>query len=314
MIKIEEILINLGIDYRNAGQENFKACCVNPDHADTNPSMFIHKETGIIHCFSCGFSGSIFTLLKAFEISGVSALTYLQKFAKEGYTAEEIKTALEQFVINRKGDKQEDTVKYGDIEMPQHRMIEENYYLEKRGVTPEEMREWKMAVVTHGKHIGWVLIPLYQNGVLRSYFLRNTFGSDKLYGEYPRHDLLAGLDLVKDYQAPLYLTEGIFDAIAIRRAGYQAVACLSNRLLKGQLEILKKFKQIVVVPDNDKMGMLLVESASTLIHSCEVFVSALPGHRKDAAECTLTEIKVALQYKQPWNIFLIDRKVFAKIS
>jgi len=314
MIKVEEILINLGIEYRSAGQDNFRIKCINPEHDEKIPSMFIHKESALINCFGCFLHGNIFTLLKYSGITGIDAIVYLQKFAKDGYTAEEVKKALEQFVTNRKGDKQDETIKYENIEMPQHRLIDNNFYLEKRGITSAEMKEWNMAVVTQGKHLGWILIPIYQDGVLRNYFMRDTFGPGKIYGSYPRHDLLAGLDLSLDTNAPLYLTEGIFDAIALRKAGVQAVACLSNRLLKGQVTVLKRYSKIVVVPDNDKMGLLLVESAGDLIHSCEVTVSVLPAHRKDAGDCTLEEIQKALRYKIPWNTFLIDKKFFSKIS
>ena len=102
MLNIEKVLIELGVDHRNGGQDNFKIRCINPDHIDTNPSMYIHKESGILHCFSCGFTGNLFSLLKHFEIYGVDAIIYLQRFAKDGHTADEIKKALEEYVSNRK--------------------------------------------------------------------------------------------------------------------------------------------------------------------------------------------------------------------
>ena len=102
MINIENILIDLGVEYRNGGQDNFKIRCINPDHIDTNPSMYIHKESGILNCFSCHSKGNIFTLLKHFEIYGVDAILYLQKFAKDGHTADEIKKALEEYNSSRK--------------------------------------------------------------------------------------------------------------------------------------------------------------------------------------------------------------------
>lgn len=315
MIQIEKILIDLGIEYKSAGSDNFRIKCVNPDHEEKIPSMFIHKENGLINCFGCSLGGNIFTLLSYFGITGIEAIAYLQKFSKEGFTADEIKAELEKFVQTRKGDPQKEAVvKYGDIEMPEHRVINSSFYLEKRGISSAEMVEWNMAVVTSGRYLGWILIPIYQDGVLRNYFLRDTFGSGKIYGNYPRHDLVAGLDLSPNINAPLYLTEGIFDTIAIRRAGVQSVACLSNRILKGQLNVLRKYSTIIVIPDNDERGLLLVESAGDLIHSCNVMVSVLPGYRKDAADCTPNEILGALRFKIPWNAFLIDKKIFSKMS
>jgi len=50
MINIERLLVDLQIEYRNAGSENVKINCLNPAHDDNDPSMLVHRESGIIHC------------------------------------------------------------------------------------------------------------------------------------------------------------------------------------------------------------------------------------------------------------------------
>ena len=66
-----------------------------------------------------------------------------------------------------------------------------------------------MAVVTSNKYLGWILVPIYQEGTLRNYFLRSVFGDGKLYGEYPREDLLAGIDFATNYDESICISEGI---------------------------------------------------------------------------------------------------------
>ena len=56
----EELLIEKGITYRLSGQDAVISC-LNPEHDDTNPSLRVDRVTGIMHCFSCGFSGNLFT-------------------------------------------------------------------------------------------------------------------------------------------------------------------------------------------------------------------------------------------------------------
>ena len=305
MLDVERVLIDLGIEFRSAGPDNVKSFCVNPSHEETQPSMNIHRESGIIHCFGCGLSGTIFTLLAHKDIVGVDALLYLQKFPSQGHSQEELAEALEEYIHSDRVV--EDTVKYGDIELPAHRTIDTNIYLEGRGITPDDIVKWNMAVVTDRKNSGWILIPIYQEGKLCNYFMRSPFGQGKLYGKYPRKHILAGLDFCTNYNEIICVSEGIFDAIAISHAGFQSVACLSNKLLPLKIKKLKKFKEIALVPDNDNMGIRLVESAGPLIHNCTVWVFPIPENKKDAGECSVFDIKKASEERVFWNEYLIQR-------
>ena len=302
MIDVEAILNDLGIDYKNAGPANFKAKCFNPNHEEKKPSMMIHRETAVIHCFGCGLTGNVFTLLYYHGLTGTDALLYLQKFAQDGHTVEEIKSSIENFIKNRKPSSE--VVEYENVTLPAHNLISKSIYLERRGITSEEIKKWNMASVTSHKNSGWILIPLYQGGVLRNYFLRSPFGDSKLYGDYSRNDLLAGIDFATDYEKPLYISEGIFDAIAVGRAGVQSVACLSNKLLPNQLKIVKKYKKVVIVPDNDSMGVKLVESAAPLIHSLNLRICTVPYTKKDAGACANEEIVTALRDELSYAAFM----------
>jgi len=315
MLDVETILTNLGIEYQGGGSNNFKIFCINPNHKEKKPSMYIHKDNGQIHCFGCDYSGSLFTLLRINKgMSWVEALLYLQKFSVGGLTEDEIRDSLKKIIASYSSDITTNNPQNVVVVLPQHRSITQNLYLEKRGVTKDEMEKWGMAVITDGRNLGWVLIPIYQDGILRNYFMRNTFGEGKLYGEYPRRDLLAGLDYALDLSQPIYLSEGIFDALAVGRTGVQSVACLSNRLLPEQLNRLKLYKKIIVVPDTDIRGIDLVESIGSLIHNREVMICKLPSHRKDAAECTDTELCQALSQEIPWNIYMIEMRIVSKLG
>lgn len=314
MIDVEKILINLGIEYLGGGSNNFKIFCINPAHREKKPSMYIHKDNGQIHCFGCNYSGSLFTLLRiSKDISWVEAWLFLQKYLIGGQTENEIRASLVR-IIESYSSSNINTVQYPVVTLPEHRLITQNVYLEKRGVTENEMEKWGMAVVTEGRNLSWILIPLFQDGILRNYFMRNTFGEGKMYGSYPRRDLLAGLDYALDFFQPIYVVEGIFDALAVGRQGVQAVACLSNRLLPEQLTRLRMYRKIVIVPDTDMPGIDLVESAGELIHSREVFVCKLPFHRKDADECTYDELHQSLMGEIPWNIYMIEKKFLSKLN
>lgn len=68
MKTIEAVLRELGISYRDIGEEAEALC---PAHDDRKPSWYCNLKTGVHHCFSCNFSGNLASL-----VSHVLGLTY----------------------------------------------------------------------------------------------------------------------------------------------------------------------------------------------------------------------------------------------
>ena len=59
-MNVEELLRSKDIPYIPKGKD-FVVSCLNPEHADRNPSMRIDQVTGIFNCFSCEYKGNLFT-------------------------------------------------------------------------------------------------------------------------------------------------------------------------------------------------------------------------------------------------------------
>ena len=57
---VEELLTSRQLYFIPKGGDCLVSC-INPEHADRNPSMRIDRITGIFQCFSCGYKGNIFT-------------------------------------------------------------------------------------------------------------------------------------------------------------------------------------------------------------------------------------------------------------
>jgi intein/homing endonuclease/5S rRNA maturation endonuclease (ribonuclease M5) len=282
----------------------------------TNTKVYdleIEKDSSyLIYGFSvhnCHFSGNIFTLLSKSGFASNAIKPYLKKFLVGGDTVEERYNFLEDFIKLRGNDVSINSSI--EIELPPHKLIKSfNYFLEKeRGLTQEEIQKWNMGIIESGRNMGWIIIPIYQNNILRNYFLRNSFGSGKMYGPYSRQDILFGIDQMNDFEKPLYITEGIFDSIFVQRTRNQCVAALSNNLLPEQLKILKQYKKIVVVPDNDEQGDKLVTSVYQLIHHTKnLFVCKLPFNKKDAAMCSLEEILESTYKEIPIVQYILEKK------
>lgn len=294
MINVAKVLDVLGIVYEEIGEDYRTFCWF---HEEKHPSMSIHKEGGYYHCFSCKRSGNIFTILKDFlKVEGIDALQYLSSFEtqidNEDVEEERYKLMIEKFSIRSKYKHSQRII----VQLPQYKLITEHPYLTKRGFTSFEILEWKMGEVVEKPYVGWVIIPIYQNKKLRNYFLRSPYNSRKLYGKYPRKDILVGLDSASDLNKPIYVVEGIFDMIFLRRTGVQVVAALSNRLHHELLDVLqlnklKEYKHVVVVPDADNPGLQLVKDVLPLLNNgVTVGVCNLPEGKKDTAECSVREL------------------------
>jgi DNA primase len=313
MIKVSDILNDIGIPYKEAGNSYKVKCWF---HDETKPSMSIHREIGMYHCFSCHESGNIFKLIDHhLNLTGIEALKYLSKLSSGGNSDEDKFEVAKQSLLKRTLVKREETP---IVEIPAYSKLESHPYLRNRGFSSKEVQEWEMGQVTVSPHKGWIIIPIYQNGILRNFFLRNPSGSNKLYGKYPRKDILFGIESADDSEQPIYIVEGIFDMIALRRTGVQAIAALSNRLYESkgndvlQIEKLKIYKKVIIVPDNDpspnKPGFQLVKDALALINSTEVGVCQVPNHRKDTADCTLDELKQTIGNEMNIIDFIIKER------
>lgn len=117
---------------------------------------------------------------------------------------------------------------------------------------------------------GGIIIPLFENGILVNCAIRKlNIGKDNLAEKFdlPRTKTLKyslacpdvpvwGLDDI-DYKEEIWLTEGIFDMMALRKLGKKSVSCSSAMWSSIQLYkiIEKRPSSIVIVSDNDNVGL-----------------------------------------------------------
>lgn len=307
--EVIKILDDLGIQHFPGDKNNIKIKCINPGHNDNDPSMQVHITKGVFHCFACGAKGHVLQLVQdTYKYNPVELFKYAQNFSAGGQATEkEMSDALSNFVQTRSKTIVA-AAEPAKVVPPRTQLTIDNAYLLNRGMTPQEMSEWQIGVCLDGPYKNWVYIPILMHGVLRGYFLRSTVDKRKLYGAYPRRDILFGYDQSRDITKPLYLCEGIFDMIFLRRMGVQAVAVLGNQLTPEQKMLLKPYKHIVAVPDIDTnlRGMHMLYHLSELMPYCDIHVMELVN--KDPAEATLAELLQADLYKVPMHQYIVQER------
>lgn len=128
-------------------------------------------------------------------------------------------------------------------------------YFSKRGIDYKEY-SYYWSINTPNRFI----IPYYYNSKLVGYNSRYIGVDNKKISKYIKHTqngYVFNIDKQNYYRKYVIITEGELDAIAI-----DGVAVLSNSISKLQSNLIKTLdKQVIVCPDNDSSGSLLIKDA-----------------------------------------------------
>jgi len=317
---ILKLLDDRHIKYDSMGARNVKIQCFSGMHVDNKPSLIIDINTGEYHCFVCQAKGSIVGyFLENKEITYAESIYY----QKTNYAVKENKSEKDIFVdLKHRLSRGTPTTTTMEVVVPNTKEILFNQYLNKRGFTKDDILKWQIRTVDmiDDPYNGWIYIPIYFKGILRTYFLRSTTSKSKIYGYkfnellqknegYPRRDLLFGYDAIKDFTQPVYIFEGIFDKIWFGKTNKQSLALLGNVISKEQLSLLKNFKHVVLALDNDEASLHIVRTCFALLHSnVDVKIWRPPVFKKDANECTMRELIEQTYREIPLKDFILSEE------
>jgi DNA primase len=249
----------------------------------------INTVTGKYHCWVCGLSGtSLKTLFKKLGLSG----DYLSQIYKntESYRKlpqNDISAILEIF-----SEKKTDVVE--QLMMPKEfrSFYDEELtlvgrhalkYLKSRNITKYDVLRYSIGYCEGGQFHGRVLIPSYDSsGHLNFYSTRSVFEDAKMkyVNSFGSKDII-GFEMFLDYNQPITLVEGAFDAIAIRNNAVPLFGKTLSNKLKSAL-ICNTVPKVNIVLDNDALADSIRISEFLLKNSIETRLVKLDG--KDPSE------------------------------
>lgn len=91
-----------------------------------------------------------------------------------------------------------------------------------------------------------------------------------------------------DIDKPVFVVEGLTDALAVHQSGYQAVALVGAKVSEQQLVMLKTMsvtKRLILIPDNDEAGE---QCTKTLVKELPIAVRYLPSQYKDVSDIDIS--------------------------
>ncbi len=267
--------------------------CPEGDHS-SHSHCHVNPAKGVFHCFRCGESGSAKRLIN--EHGGAVELVTEEVVTK----AKQPTTDFSQFrkVLGTEGSL--DRMAFT--------------YLKERNITKKDIDKYDIRYSTHGRYYGRVLFPMYENKQVVSFVGRSFLHFIEPSYLFPHRDetilttaeAIFGYDRMQENLSDsLVLTEGVFDAIAVDRAGskalptFQAVALMSKSLSQGQLIKLLKLHEgtrfyIMLDADAHEDALLIARRLSAYARYVQVAFLT----KGDPASILKEEVMIVLEDSQ----------------
>lgn len=131
-------------------------------------------------------------------------------------------------------------------------------YLHSRGISDDTIKRYRIGRTPDGR----LSLPYYKNGYCCYYATRAMpycKNADKKYMKMPLDDynehIVFGLDTITDDRSLIVIAEGMFDCLSFIDSGYSCISAItghfSSKQLKTVLPLLKTYKKVLIVYDND---------------------------------------------------------------
>lgn len=241
-----------GIEYRVRGNElQFKRCPYCRNNTNDKDTFAISLDTGQFKCLraTCGATGNMITLAKDFGFSlGNDVDEYYQRKRKFRSLRKYSKPVTRPAAVT---------------------------YLESRGISPGTTEKYN--ITTQKDDDSVLVFPFHdENDVLQFVKYRNTDQKriEKYGKEFCERDckpILFGMNLCKDTEKPLILTEGQIDSLSVTEAGIENAVSVPNGA-KGFTwvpycwDFLSKFNELIVFGDHEKGHITLLEEMTGRFH------------------------------------------------
>jgi DNA primase len=260
-------LDELDLEYTVTGNEA-KALCPHPDHDDTSPSWSINLDSGMHHCFSCGFGGSFVYLVIVWT-------------GKKGEEASEwVRRRKVKDISEGKTERKADRQKYAEITEADLWEFDYAYpqdELEYRGFDYPEAR-WFSLMWDH-KRDGWIIPFSDAEDKLIGYQFKPRHGTDGTPINHPTHlkksgRIFEGLNYIDG--DTLVIVESPLDVVRLYALGYENVVALFGASMDAEQAelIMEKFDKVILAFDDDDAGRRGISKALKLLNGVEVWIFA----------------------------------------
>jgi DNA primase len=305
---VNELLVNLvngvlGTGKRTARGNQSYTCPFCHHHKPKLEVNFTENKDGINQwaCWACGKKGkTIRSLFKQVEVDA-GYFHELSKLVKNvsrddigeiKHTILELPKEFKSFINNK------------DI-IAKHAFA----YLKKRDITKQDILKYNIGYCNSGQYAKMIIIPSYDANGKLNYFTARSFEKDpftKYRNPETSRDIIP-FELFINWDLPIILCEGPFDAMAIKRNAVPLFGKnIQSSLMKKLVE--SKVQKIYIALDNDAVKQALKFCEQLLDVGKEVYLVELQG--KDPSEMGFEHFTKLIQNTQPLTQYkLMEKKL-----
>ena len=182
-------------------------------------------------------------------------------------------------------------------------------FLKKRGITQSDIIKYNIGFCPSGSFDHRIVIPSYDNAGDLNYFVSRTYLPDdpQKYKNPPVNKNIIGFEYYVNWNAPIILVEGIFDALTIKRN----VIPLFGKDIPEQLMmkiVSSQVQKVYIALDNDALKEAIKHCEKLISYGKEVYLVELGG--KDANEIGFEKFLENIENTAPLTFStLINKKL-----
>ena len=183
-------------------------------------------------------------------------------------------------------------------------------FLKSRGITQDDIIKYNIGFCKEGKYESRIIIPSYDEDRKLNYFIARDYKGEtpQKYKNPPvaAKDVI-GFELYINWDAPIILVEGMFDALTIKRN----VIPLFGKAIHGKLMeklVKSSVNRIYIALDNDARRDALKQAEMLMSYGKEVYMVEMEG--KDANEIGFEKFLNTIEQTVPLNLHsLLEKKL-----
>jgi len=171
--------------------------------------------------------------------------------------------------------------------------------LNKRGITQNDIIKYNIGFCKEGKYEGRVIVPSYDiNGNLNYFIARDYSNLTSRKYKNPPISLkdIIGWELYINWNAPIILCEGIFDALTIKRNVIPLFGKVLHEKLMVKL-VKSEVDRIYIALDNDAIKDALKHCEKLMSYGKKVYLVEMNG--KDANEIGFEQFLETIEHTYP---------------
>lgn len=255
------------------------------------------------NCWVCGVKGrSLVNLFRKVNAS-IAQLEELGLILKVRVTNDQSQTQTLKVQLPKEY-KALSSVSKGDI-VARHAIS----YLKRRGLNKHDIHKYSIGYCNSGQYSNMIIIPSYDNNGELNYFIARNFdqNSPVKYKNPPISKDIIAFELFVNWNLPIVICEGAFDAIAIKRNVIPLFGKIISTTLMKKL-VTSQVDKIYIALDKDAQKQALQHCQQLLDLGKEVYLVDMED--KDPSEMGFENFTKLIQTTLPVDYYdLMQRKL-----